>query len=80
MSDITLEQEIVEGVHRMPLEMQRKLLEYARSLKPVQGISGKTFIERTRDISIPLSELEAMKQAIEEDSERVDEDERTISS
>ncbi len=77
---IKLYAEIMEVVHNMSPEMKRKTLEYVRSVKPIQGISGKTFIERTRDINIPPDELELMKQAIEEDCERIDTDEWSISS
>lgn len=75
MPDMTLEQEILEIVQRMTPEQQRRALEYARSLSRPRGISGKEFIARTRDISISADDLEAMKQAIEEDCERIDSDE-----
>lgn len=75
MGDTTLEQEILEVVRKMTPEQQRRSLEYARSLSRPRGISGKEFIARTRDISISSDDLEIMKQAIEEDAERVDRDE-----
>jgi len=79
MSDVTIEQEIISEVNQLDSEYKRRVLEYARSLKRPRGISGKEFIARTRDIYIPPAELDAMKQAIEEDCERIDLDDGEIS-
>ena len=70
MSDISLEQEIIEAVHRMTDEQQRELLQHAHRLVRPKGISGKEFLERTRDIHIDPEDLKLMEEAIEEWCER----------
>jgi hypothetical protein len=67
MSDKTLEQEIMEAVQRLDTTRKRQVLDYARDLtaRP-KGISGKEFLERTRDIHIDPADLKLMEEAIEE--------------
>ena len=72
MSDMTLEQEIIEAVHKLTNEQKRELLEHAHRLTQPKGISGKEFMERTKDIHIAPQDLKAMQQAIEEWCERID--------
>jgi len=71
MTDMTLEQEILEVVRRLNTQQQREALEYLRDLEQPKGEPGWLFIERTRDIHIEPDDLKAMADAIEEDCERV---------
>ncbi len=80
MADVSYEQEIVEAVQRLDTEHQRRVLEFVKSLKSPKGISGKEFLERTRDIQIDPADLEIIARAIEEDCERIEPDEWEISS
>jgi hypothetical protein len=54
----------------MNAEQQRQVLEFTRSLKRPQGVSGKEFLERTKDIHIDPVDLKLMQEAIEEAFER----------
>jgi hypothetical protein len=72
MAATTIEQEIIEAIQKLDSENQRRVLEYARSLRRPKGISGKEFLERTKDIHISPEDLDLMQKAIEEEFERVD--------
>jgi hypothetical protein len=65
MTDMYLD-EIVEQIKQLNEDNQRKVLEYARSLSRPKGISGKAFLEHTRDIRISSDDLKLMTDAIEE--------------
>jgi hypothetical protein len=75
MAGISYKQEILEQLDRLDTEQQRQVLAFMRSLSTPQGIPGWLFIERTKNLRIDLADLEIMKQAIEEDCERIDPDE-----
>ncbi|MCC6803037.1 MAG: hypothetical protein IT319_09145 [Anaerolineae bacterium] len=68
------EQEILDQIRALDAEGRRQVLEFARSLSHPKGISGKEFLERTRNSRANLADLELMEQAIEEEFERVDPD------
>lgn len=66
----TYEQQIIEQIRDMSDEQQRQVLEFTRTLKRPKGISGKEFLERTKDIHIDSEDLKRMQEAIEEAFER----------
>jgi hypothetical protein len=68
----TLKQVITEQIQDLTEEEQRRVLEFVRSLHRPKGVSGKEFLERTKDIRISPDDLELMRQAIEEEFEKVD--------
>jgi hypothetical protein len=67
----TLEAEIREQLNQLPVEQQRWILEFARSLVAarVRGVPGKTLLRFAGAIN--TDDLTAMKQAIEEGCEQV---------
>ncbi|MBZ0281628.1 MAG: hypothetical protein K8L97_12885 [Anaerolineae bacterium] len=72
MSDITLEQEIMDVVRKLNIEEQRTVLEQARRLAEPKGEPGWLFLERTQNIHIAADDLKLMEQAIEEAFEKID--------
>jgi DNA-binding transcriptional ArsR family regulator len=68
MTVTTIEQEIIEAFRTLGDENRRRFLEYLRSLARPQGISGKEFLQRTKDIRISPEDL----QAIDEEFGKVD--------
>jgi hypothetical protein len=73
MDEATVEQEIVEVIHKMSPEMQRKALEYLRNLSGLpEGTPGYLAVQYAREIGFPKEDLDEMEQAIEEWCERVD--------
>lgn len=68
---------VTEQMEQLPDNLQHQVLEFVRKLKSAvpQGIPGKNLL-RFAGV-IPLDDLEAMKQAIEDDCERVDLNDRT---
>lgn len=76
MSISSLEEKIVTEIQRLDENNQRRVLAYIHSLSPRPvGISGKVFLERTRDIYIAEEDLEMMEAIIEAEFEQVDGDE-----
>jgi hypothetical protein len=73
-AEVIAEQEILDQIRALDAEGQRQVLEFARSLRHPQGISGKEFLERTKGTRATLADLEFMEQAIEEEFERIDPD------
>jgi hypothetical protein len=67
---MTYEQEIIEQIRLLDVEERRRVLEFARSLRYPKGISGKEFLERTKDIRFD----DDMIKAIEEGFETIDDD------
>jgi hypothetical protein len=67
----TVEAEIREQLSQLPVEQQRRVLEFARSLVAarVRGVPGKTLLRFAGAIN--TDDLTAMKQAIEEGCEQV---------
>jgi hypothetical protein len=73
MSAVRREQILAE-LDQLPLDRQRRVLEFARALalvKPV-GVPGKDLVRFAG--SIPKKDLQQMKAAIEEACERIDRD------
>lgn len=70
MAAISYEREILEQIRDMSEEQQKEVLAFARGLKRPKGVSGKEFIERTKDIHIAPEDLALMQAAIEEAFER----------
>lgn len=73
MSEATIESELSECVHQMPIAMQRRVLEYAKSLPTKLGTPGSYLLQFSG--CIEESDLELMEAAIEEGCERIDHDE-----
>jgi hypothetical protein len=66
----TLEVEIRDQLSQLPVEQQRRVLEFARSLAAqVRGVPGKALLRFAGAIN--TDDLTAMKQAIEEGCEQV---------
>jgi hypothetical protein len=67
----TVEAEIREQLSQLPVEQQRRVLEFARSLVAarVRGVPGKVLLRFAGAIN--TDDLTAMKQAIEEGCEQV---------
>jgi hypothetical protein len=65
-----VEQEILAEVRKLDTGRQQQVLDYIRSLERPHGEPGWRFLERTRDVHIDSSDLEAMRQAIVENCER----------
>lgn len=71
--NISIIDEVVEQLKVMPEDLQWQVLEFARTLvkkTEVQGTTGQKLLCFAG--SIPLDDLEFMRQAIEQDCERVD--------
>lgn len=75
MVDATIERELSTCLGRLPVEQQRQVLEFARTLAmpPLQGVRGSTLLQFAG--TIDESDLDAMSQAIEDGCERIDADE-----
>ena len=67
-----IEQELIEQIHRLDEEQQKRVLDFVRELSRPKGELGKDFLERTSNIHIPKEDLEEMLRYIEEDEERID--------
>jgi hypothetical protein len=67
-----VESELREQLKLLPLDQQQKVLEFARSLVStrIRGIPGKNLLHFAG--SIDKEALEAMKEAIEENCEKID--------
>lgn len=72
MTVTTIEQEIIEAFRGLSEENKRRFVEYLRSLERPKGITGREFLERTKDIRMSPEELEAMERAIDEEFGKVD--------
>jgi hypothetical protein len=72
MTEITLEQEIMDAVQHMNLEQQRMVLDYAHSITRPRGTPGKLAVQYAEEIGFSSEDLREMEQAIEEWCERVD--------
>ena len=62
--------ELEERIAALPLELQKKVLEFARSIAPFKGTQGTALLEFAGQI--PPAECAAMLHAIEEGCESVD--------
>jgi len=68
----TIEQELIEQIHRLDEEQQKRVLDFVHELKRPTGEPGKDFLKRTSNIHIPKEDLQEMLRYIEEDEERID--------
>jgi hypothetical protein len=66
--------EVVEQLKVMPQPLQRQVLEFVRSLvkAEVRGIPGQQLLRFAG--SIPSGDLQLMREAIEQDCERIDDE------
>lgn len=75
MVDAMIETELSTCLANLPVEKQRQVLEYARTLapSPLQGVRGSELLRFAG--AIDASDLDAMAAAIEDGCERIDADE-----
>lgn len=73
--NIPLIDEVVEQLKVMPQPLQRRVLEFVRSLveTEVRGTPGQQLLRFAG--SIPSDDLQLMREAIKQDCERIDVDE-----
>ena len=69
---MSIEQEIIEVVHRMTEDQQRELLEHARRMARPKGTPGKLAVQYARELNFSPDDLAEMEKAIEEWCERID--------
>ena len=64
--------EVIEQLQKMPQNLQQQVLEFARSLadSPIRGVPGSQLLRFAG--TIPLQDIELMRQAIAQDCEQVD--------
>ena len=72
MAESSIEDDILEEIHKLQKTEQERVLEFARSLVKVEprGVPGKHLLRFVGTIN--KDDLEEMAQSIEEDCERVD--------
>ena len=70
MIETTIESELTDCLNRMPTELQRRVLQYAKTLQSEQGTAGSSLLRFSG--SIEASDLEAMEAAIHEGCEKID--------
>ena len=70
--NITIIDEVVEQLKVMPQSLQRRVLEFVRALIKVEvrGTPGQNLLRFAG--SIPPDDLQLMREAIEQDCERID--------
>jgi len=75
MVHTTLQKEIINQMGRLDYEFQKRVLDFARALAITgyKGVPGKDLISFVG--SIPVDDLTAMEQAIEDGCEQVDQNE-----
>ena len=74
MVDATIEHELSTCLGRLPVEKQRQVLDFARTLAtPLQGVRGSELLRFAG--TIDGSDLEAMSQAIKDGCDGIDADE-----
>jgi hypothetical protein len=73
--NIPIVEEVVEQLKIMPQHLQRQVLEFVRALvkAEVRGTPGQQLLRFAG--SIPFDDLQLMREAIQQDCERVDLDE-----
>ena len=64
--------EVIEQLQRMPQSLQQQVLEFARSLadSPVRGVPGSQLLRFAG--TIPLQDIELMREAIAQDCGQAD--------
>ncbi len=72
MIDTTINAELSACMENLPVEKQRQVLEFARTLasRPIKGVAGRVLLKYAG--TIEESDLELMAKAIEDGCERVD--------
>ena len=67
-----IKRELEEQLNRLPVEMQRRVLNYAFELatRRPKGVKGATLVKFAGEI--PAEDLQTMARAIEQDCEQVD--------
>jgi hypothetical protein len=73
MADMTFDRELLEQVHKLDEDQQRRVLEFARILaqaSQVRGESGHSILQSAG--LFHDEDLDEMARAIEEDCERID--------
>lgn len=75
MVDAVIQNELTTYLGRLPVEQQRQVLEFARTLvaAPPRGVPGANLLRFAG--TIDAGDLESMSQAIEDGCERIDADE-----
>lgn len=71
----TLKDQLISAINNMTPDQQQELLEYATDILAPEGIPAPAFRDRLRAVKIDPADLAIMKQAAEEDCERIDLDE-----
>jgi len=69
MADISIKDNLMAQIDKLPLELQRRLLDFARTLVP-RGNEGKNLLRF--EGTILADDLELMSKTIEEGCEKVD--------
>jgi hypothetical protein len=70
-----VEQEIIRIVRQLDPARQQQVLDFIHRLERPRGIPGEELVARARQVSFDPADLETMRQAIEEECERIDWDE-----
>ena len=75
MTESAITQQLVKQMDRLPLESQRKVLDFAQALALAlpRGVPGRSLLRFAG--AIPADDLRAMSEVIETDCEQVDTDE-----
>lgn len=74
---LNLKEQIMEGVERLSLDQQERVLELVHELRasaPLQGTAGSVLLASLDQLQFEAGEVDSMMKAIEEDCERVDAD------
>lgn len=77
MLNVTVKKEIINQVGRLDYEHQRRVLDFARALAVTgpKGVPGKLLLSFTFGGTCSAADLKAMKKAIEDHCEKVDQNE-----
>ena len=75
MTESAITQQLVKQMDQLPLESQRKVLDFAQALALAlpRGVPGRSLLRFAG--AIPADDLKAMSDAIKADCEQVDTDE-----
>lgn len=74
---LNLKEQIMDGVERLSLDQQARVLDFVDALRasiPLQGTAGSLLLAHIDDFRFEAGELETMMKVIEEDCERIDAD------
>jgi hypothetical protein len=73
MADQSLQKEILDHLNKLPIEQQRQVLDFARTLAKPVGKHGKELLHFAGGID--PEDLKLMSQAIEQDCEHINSNE-----